>query len=137
MDLELAKIKAFYYAKVVELGSYEEATKLVQYQKEKDLWVSPERSEPAWQGAFYRIKPDTVIHPGGEMPRPLTVEEAEHAKRVYTPVLDSDDWAVRVCYFESEYNRIKISKLGLAFKTKGDAIAAGNVIFNLPKPESK
>ena len=137
MDLELAKVKAFYYAKVVELGSYEEASKLIQYQKEKDLWVSPERSEPARQGAFYRIKPDTVIHPGGEMPRPLTVEEAEHEKVIYAPSISSADWCVEAHYFESEYSKIELSKLGLAFKTREDAIAAGNVIFNIPKPEGK
>ena len=137
MDLELVKVKAFYYSKVVELGSYEEASKLIQCKGINGKWSDVVALEPTWSGTRYRIKPDTVIHPGGEMPRPLTVEEAEHEKVLYAPSISSADWCVEAHYFESEYSKIELSKLGLAFKTREDAIAAGNVIFNIPKPEGK
>ena len=137
MDLELAKVKALYYAKVVELGSYEEASKLIQCEARTGEWSDMAALEPTWTAPRYRIKPDTVIHPGGEMPRPLTVEEAEKEIEVHVPFIYFDSWVVETNTYQSEYNKFESAKLGLAFKTKEDAIAASYVIFNLPKPEGK
>lgn len=62
---------------------------------------------------------------------------AEKESAVYAPIIVSSSWYVEVFIYEGECNRVGAAKLGLAFKTKEDAIAAGDVIFNLPKPENQ
>ena len=137
MDLELAKVKAFYYAKVVETGSCKEASKLIQCKGINGKWSDVVALEPTWSGTRYRIKPDTVTHPGGEMPRPLTVEEAQEQKTIYTVHLNLNNRNVEIRDFENDYTKVSLAKFGLAFKTREDAEAASYVIFNLPKPENQ
>ena len=133
--LELAKVKAFYYAKVVELSEHVLARKLLQ-RKHEGEWVDLFGfiCDINWKElGECRIKPETIQHPGGEMPKPLSVDEAENADYIYVPQVNSQG----VSYTSYGNLSVKIghAKRGHAYATEQDAIAAGHVMFNIPKGE--
>jgi hypothetical protein len=134
--LELAKVKAFYYAKAIEFdGDFEKANKCIQFYNllgnQYQDFNHP--SELRFNTDLdYRIKPETVRHPGGEMPKPLSTEEAK-AGFVYVPTINSKGVSY-IAYANLSIN-IEYAKLGHAYATRQDAIDAGHVMFNIPKGE--
>ena len=134
--LELAKVKAFYYAKVVEFdGDFEKANNCIQFYNL--LGNQYQDFNHPIELRFntdldYRIKPETVQHPGGEMPKPLSVEEADRADCIYVPQLDHNGL---YSVFHSNLIIKEYARLGHAYATPQDAIDAGHVMFNIPKGE--
>ena len=84
--IERAKVKAFYYQKVVETGSHEEATKLIEANEGLGWSNDFIGREPNWSAPMYRIKPETVMHKGGEYPKPCySAGEMHSAGLAYFP----------------------------------------------------
>lgn len=80
-----------------------------------------------------RIKPKTVTHPGGEMPPPLSIEEATSVKYVYVPIMYNQGVSCNN-YSHTELKQ-NFARIGHAYATEQDAIDAAHVIFNIPKSE--
>lgn len=80
-----------------------------------------------------KLKPETVQHPGGEMPKPLGVEEVVNTDFIWLPMIHSEG-VFAICY-EDACVKHGIAKLGHAYATAEDAIGAGHVMFNIPKGE--
>ena len=78
-DQERAKVQAFYYGKIAEGLSLVEARRLINYKAHGASWFSfrPSHKLIDWEEEVdYRIKPETVTHPGGEYPKPCDDAEA-------------------------------------------------------------
>lgn len=80
-----------------------------------------------------KLKPETVQHPGGEMPKPLSTEEAEKGDFIYVPNINSRG-VLCTCYTNLSTKR-GYAELGHAYATEQDASDAGHVMFNIPKGE--
>lgn len=133
-SLELAKVQAFYYSKLVEFGGdYVKArNSLEQYHNNKWVDFLPDPYDIDWSNTGeLRIKPQTVRHPGGEMPLPLSVDEATNANYVYVPMMHSQGVS---CHKYSHLTlKQKFALIGHAYATEQDAINAAHIIFNIPK----
>lgn len=79
---ERAKVQAFYYGKIAEGLSIGEAGKLIQMSGGGNVWLDyTGRESILFRHDFqYRIKPETVTHPGGEYPKPCDDVEAIEAQ---------------------------------------------------------
>lgn len=139
-SLELAKVKAFYYTKVAELGSFEEASKLVEIKNWEGIWENLyaviDSSEPLWECDEYRVKPETVIHPGGEYPNPCDDWKAMVGKPLYRPCLHIYDGekSASAIYFHpitDEGTLISFAKLGIYHLSEENAIAHAKVIHQI------
>lgn len=132
--IEKAKVKAFYWAKVVELGNESEAAKLIQWRKDHNVsgdWESLSCGAVIEfrDGYDFRIKPETVQHRGGGYPKPCTVDEAVKAPSVFSPFYNE------IGLIAHEWNdprqKANIARGGLAYLKEEDAIARGKVIFEV------
>ena len=135
-NIELAKVKAFYYAKVVELGGNHEAAKtFIHGRCRGDEWsgICFSGKEPDWDFDEYRIKPETVIHPGGEYPKPLSDEAELSGIRCWMPKAGAEDNVGQIVFQRStgEYLCHRLLKLGLLHKTEEAAIAHAKVIYQI------
>jgi len=132
-NVELAKVKAFYYAKVVEFGGdYAEARRFLQRYCNGD-WCSllPKSTDVDWSTLGYcRIKPETVMHPGGEIPKPMQMVDIE-IDHSYMQVVFIPKPNERLYFNVAAEDSEDYIKLGLAHATKEAAIAHAKVIYQI------
>lgn len=142
--IELAKVKAFYYQKVVELGAPSQALKLIEFRRyDGDEWRSAYQLHPvtefdvAWghRTHEYRIKPETVIHMGGEYPKPLTMEDFERneIKRFWVPSPENERLSKEIYGYDLKHHSYvkRLVSRGVAHLAESDAIAHAKVIYQI------
>ena len=142
-DKERFKVAAFYYGKAAEIGAGA-ASKLIQARHFGDsYWCdftgSDEDAPTKFVGSIeYRIKPETVMHKGGEIPKPCDDIGSETV--LYCPdwAIDDDDDSMLVAYFRkfsiASSSREAITaavRAGLFHTTKEAAIAHAKVIYQI------
>ena len=139
-----AKVKSFYYSKIAEGMSVENANKLIEYRVGHSDWEGFQPlglcKLPTWVAGAYRIKPETVTHKGGEYPKPINdVQVIIKAQVVYYP-----DWQVRMgelaigaenvpAYARSYGRTIGMSKSGMYHLTEAAALDHAQVLFGSGK----
>lgn len=129
---ELAKVQAFYYNKIAEGMSVADANKLIQskFVRDGDSWFSEISSKTPikWSDTnVYRIKPETVIHKGGEMPKPY--QKGDIFYEYYASLFNYLTGDVYASKHIVHHLDVPDNVLPMAFKTKADAEAAGKVIY--------
>ena len=139
-DKERFKVMSFYYGKASELGE-EEASKLIQVFDDEvnNKWVDFERRHLPINfraGFTYRIKPETVMHKCGEIPKPC--DGIDCCYKLYSPNWDfSEDKKSIVASYDvfilnKTGDRIKsLLNAGMLHKTKEAAIAHAKVIYQI------
>ena len=129
---ELAKVQSFYYKKIAEGMSVEDVNKLIQYKltgNDYTYFSDVNGKKPlSWDDNFsYRIKPETVMHKGGEMPKPY--EKGDIFYEYYAPLFSYRTGDVYASKHIVHHLDVPDNVLPMAFKTKADAEAAGKVIY--------
>lgn len=130
MNMDQAEVRAFFYSKVVELKSFEAASKLVQV-KVGDSWCSRDNLVidcNLHSCETLRIKPETHIVNGHEVPAPYR-EAPDHNSYYY--------WVrhhkVNHACWEGHDCDIEALKLNNCFKSESDAEENRLAMFKLGK----
>lgn len=80
-----------------------------------------------------KLKPETVQHPGGEMPKPLSMEEADDAYCIYVAQFYSK--GVHALCVRNDTEKHNYGFIGHAYSTEDEALSAAHIMFNIPKGE--
>ena len=143
-DKERFKVAAYYYDKAAEVG-LDNAGRLVQFYTDVEgdwqdgINSSMMTGEVGFHPAYtWRIKPETVMHPGGEIPKPC-LNASDFGDYVYVPDCKFDKSIGAVIPSCREVINTNIDKsyalafvnAGIGHKTRGAAIAHAKVIYQI------
>ena len=143
--IDLATVKAFYYQKVVELGHPSQALKFIEFRRyDSDEWRAAHQfhslteCDVVWNHGSheYRIKPETVMHKGGEYPKPLSDISEMKGVNLYAPNWEFIDGRMvatgkNVGAFIMNDALIEMAAAKMYHKTKEAAIAHAKVIYQI------
>lgn len=148
-DKERFKVAAYYYEKAAEVG-LDNAGRLVQFYTDVEGdWQDGFNStmmtgEVGFHPAYtWRIKPETVMHKGGEYPKPISICDGEKCPDIfYIPMVHADGVLFQICRpsVMPEYQKnpfcspaycFQLIKAGIAHETKEAAIAHAKVIYQI------